>query len=192
MTSQILAQETLKELLHYNPETGIFTWKKRSIRWFTDKKYLDMWNTRFAGEIAGTISPTSYRVIFLLDSPYQAHRLAFLYMTGELPPNETDHINGSKADNRWTNLRAATRSENMRNVSISKRNKSGKVGVCWYKATEQWHSRIQVHGETVHLGYFDEIEDAVAARAAAELKYGYHPNHGRAPFASMVEREVPG
>ena len=111
-----LTQEKLKTLLNYNPETGIFTWKKRN------------------QNISGTINNKGYVVIQINNKIYLAHRLAWLYMTGLWPKNDIDHFNQVRTDNRFFNLREATRKENCQNVhKPHPNNSSGYLGVYWNK-----------------------------------------------------------
>jgi hypothetical protein len=105
------------------------------------------------------------------------HRLAFLLMGEELPP-EVDHINHDKTDNRWSNLRPADSSINMRNRPKFKNNTSGVTGVSWHKLSQKWVAQINVDGKRKHIGLDDTLLDAVAARMRAEKEYDYHPNHG--------------
>lgn len=158
MTAQILTQSRLKELLHYDPETGLFT--------------------RFSGKVAGAIRPDGYVRIMLARELYYAHRLAWLYMTGSLPPEQIDHINGNKTDNRLANLRAVTNFENQKNQRKPVSNTSGIIGVVWHKTKNKWNAQIKHKGRSIHLGYFTDIEEAAAARAKASVQYGFHPNHG--------------
>jgi HNH endonuclease len=99
------------------------------------------------------------------------------------PDGEIDHINGDRSDNRWENLRDATHAENHRNMRISKRNTSGRVGVSWGKAQQQWQAYISMDGKLLHLGFFGSWDDASSAREAAERHLGFHANHGSAPKA---------
>jgi len=100
-------------------------------------------------------------------------------MTGAFPLDEVDHENHIKDDNRWLNLVAATHPENSRNQSLHKNNNSGYTGVHWSKDSNKWLSKIRINGKDTHLGSFDELEDAAEARKEAEVKYGFHENHGR-------------
>lgn len=178
MTKTILTQEILKELLHYDPDAGLFTWKARDRRWFETERIFNVWNARFSGEIAGT-SMKGYCLVSLLGDRYLASRLAFMYMDGAFPPEDADHINGDQADDRWINLRAVTHQENIKNSAIPKNNTSGKIGVSWHKPLKKWRSQIRVDGKAIYLGVFFEFDDAVAARKKADIKYGFHANHGR-------------
>jgi hypothetical protein len=155
-----LAQSLLKDRLHYDPLTGIFANKE------------DL-NTPI-----GRVS-RGYMYIRLLGETYSSHRLAFLYMTGEFPPEEVDHINRDRLDNRWENLRSVSHSENNRNKRINRNNTSGKMGVVWHKRKQRWEARISDNHIRKCLGYFDSLDDAIAAREKAERELGYHANHGK-------------
>lgn len=162
-------QAELKALLHYNPESGEFTY------------LVDRWRVK-AGDKARSVRDTGKKRYYRLkyrQKQYQLHRLAFLYMNGEMPKGEVDHINGNSLDNRWENLRIVSRQENSRNVKKANRNTSGVVGVTWNKAVERWQSQIGVDGKCVFLGYFSDLSEACSARACAESLYGFHENHGK-------------
>lgn len=99
-------------------------------------------------------------------------------MTGEWP-NEIDHINHVRDDNRWINLRDGTRSDNQKNASMRTDNKSGFLGVSWSNEVNKWRAQAMVNHKVKSLGYFDDKFEAICARASANNKYGYHENHGR-------------
>jgi len=160
MTAQILTQDRLKELLHYDPDTGVFT------RLRTKK-------------ITGTVNGQGYVNLFVNGKTEQAHRAAYLYMTGRLPQKGVDHVNGIRADNRWENLRAVDQFQNQKNMQRSTKNKTGVVGVHWCKREVKWVARVCVLAKWRSLGYYDDFFEAACARKSAELKHGYHPNHGR-------------
>lgn len=157
-----LTQERLKELLHYDPEIGVFTWKVHS------KKGPD-----HIGKRAGTVHKTSgYRVIRVDGKVERGARLAWLYMTGEHPQDSVDHKNGVTDDDRWANLRPATQSENMHN-RVATPGRSGLAGVRLHKASGLWVARICLEGYAHHLGYFrDKFE---AHRAYLAAKFQMHP-----------------
>ncbi|MDB4352399.1 HNH endonuclease [Porticoccaceae bacterium] len=161
-----LTQARLKEILHYAPDTGIWTW-------------LVPHGSVKVGDVAGCKEPYGYRLIWVGGKKYRAHRLAFLYMTGRIP-RQVDHINQNREDDRWSNLRAATPQENQRNVGIQSNNTSGCVGVTLSQNEKKWRAYIKVDGEQIYLGTFTEMSEAVGARKAAEAEYGFHENHGRA------------
>lgn len=138
-----LTQSKLKDQLNYNPETGIFTWV--SIK---QKVHIGM--------IAGGYTDKGYILINIFGRKYAAHRLAWLYVYGEFPPDLIDHINGIKDDNRICNLRKATPAENNQNIRKAfKSNKSsGLLGVSWLEYKKKWHSRIVINGKQKSLGFY--------------------------------------
>ena len=154
-----LSRNKLEELVAYNLVTGIWTRKVSRGRFK-------------AGSRAGCInSATGYRVIKINGKQYRSSRLAHLYMTGEWPEKEMDHINRIKDDDRWENLRPATRTEQVINRGMQKNNTSGHKGVSWDKRKKKWKAQIKVDKKQIHLGLFDNLEEAVAVRKEAELKY---------------------
>ena len=161
----MVTQEELKELLHYNPDTGIFTRiaSRGSVK---------------AGYIAGCLDKDGYITIKINCKTYKAHRLAWFYVHGKWPKHKIDHINHVRADNRIANLRCATCRENNKNSSLRKDNTSGVCGVCWYRPKKKWASQIMVNGMNVCLGYFTDKFEAICARKSADNKHGYHANHG--------------
>lgn len=155
----ILTQARLKSLLHYDPETGVFTWRVKC-------------GTRGRiGAIAGYLHPRGYTRIHMNKTTFDAHRLAWLYVYGEWASEEIDHINRVRSDNRIVNLRKVSRSANIQNSSIRRDNTSGAKGVCWHKAANKWCARISINRKRLPLGVYDDLSDAIEARKAAELKY---------------------
>lgn len=165
----MLTQSKLKERLHYCPDTGIFTWIKLN----------PQARNLLVGIRAGSFHVRGYRQICVDNKSYTEHRLAFLYVEGVFPEHQVDHINQSKGDNRWANLRHATQTKNSQNCPLRKDNTSGALGVRWNGPGKKWSARITVCKKPIFLGYYDDIADAVAARKAANIKYGFHENHGR-------------
>lgn len=152
-----LTQRRLKEILHYNPETGIFTWRVR------------MSTRALVGSEAGCTEEHGYRVIRIAGKGYRAHRLAWLYVTGMWPNLEIDHKDTDHANNSWVNLREATGSQNQANTHAQCNNKVGLKGV--RKCRKRFRATIRANGTQFHLGTFDTPEDAheAYARAAQEL-----------------------
>ena len=171
----MITQEQLKECLHYEPETGVFTWRNH------------MCNRALKGAVAGGLSGYGYPCIRVQGRRYPAHRLAFLYMTGRFPPEQVDHINHVRDDNRWRNLRAVSHAENGKNVSLLSTNTSGHNGVYWSKLHSKWHVKMKVNQKDIHIGLYDSLEDAVKARADANTEYGFHENHGKPQTESINE-----
>lgn len=154
----MITQVELKNLLRYDPETGVFYH-------LTDRKRAKK------GSIAGTRHSQGYIQIRIgLGTAFLAHRLAWLYVYGHTP-TEIDHINRNKTDNRLVNLRSVTRDENLRNTKVRSDNASGVKGVYYGRAS--WYAQITVKGKAKHLGSFASKEEASAARYEAERIYGY-------------------
>ena len=154
-----LTAEYLRSILHYDQETGIFTWKVRTARRVK------------VGDVAGRQHGGGYLRIKVQSRDYLAHRLAWLYMNGEWPTDQIDHINRVKTDNRISNLREVTNKQNHQNAGKSSNNTSGHPGVCWHKRDFKWIAKIMHNQKSINLGYFTNIEDAVSARKAAEKLY---------------------
>lgn len=158
-THSNLSRERLQEILYYNPDTGEFLWRKSHGR----KK---------AGAVAGGVTGRGYHQINVEKIMYQAHRLAWLYMTGDWPTNFIDHINGIRTDNRFFNLRDVTGSQNNQN-SRSSWGSSVFRGVHWNNQKNKWQAAIRLNGKRQHLGLFDTEEDAAEAYKLARQRF--HP-----------------
>ena len=158
MSKEILTQSRLKELLNYNPDTGIFTRKepRRGVK---------------VGSVLGSLHNCGYLFATVNREFFYLHRLAWIYMHGKHPIDMIDHINGDKTDNRIKNLRQASNSQNQQNSTTNKRNTSGVKGVSWYARDSKWYAYIQVKNKTLNLGTYFKIEDAISARHSAEVKY---------------------
>lgn len=162
-----LTQTRLKELLAYDPNTGVFTW-------LVNPSY-----RASAGDPAGSLSAQGYRCIQIAGRKYRAHRLAWLYMTGAWPEHDIDHRDEDKSNNRWMNLRPATRSQNMLNKSSRTDNKSGIKGVSWNKRRKLWHAQLQIQGRKIHVGHYANKEEAaMAIKKARTEQHGEFANHG--------------
>lgn len=160
----MITAERLRELLHYDPVTGEFRWlvSRGGIR---------------AGSFAGCTTKVGYRLISIDGRCYRGHRLAWLYMTGEWPADEVDHVNLVRDDDRWENLREATHEENLRNYPRPRHNTSGVKGVYWNKKNRKWKAQIRVNRSRIYLGLFDSLDEAAAAYAAASAQH--HGEFGR-------------
>jgi hypothetical protein len=160
-----LSAESVRSALDYNTETGVFVWKYRF-------NYKLNWNRRCAGKTAGHLDRLGYIVIGFEGRLRQAHRIAWLYVTGRWPEFQIDHVNLIRHDNRFVNLREATPSENMANTKAHKDGLSGFKGVTWCKDKCRWQTQIMVEGVTYRLGRFDTAEEAheVYKEAAHRLR----------------------
>lgn len=175
----------LKELLDYDPTTGILTWRERDSKWFSDgfmsaAGRANNWNSKNAGkEALGNVNVHGYKCGTLLNTVVRSHRVIWALVNGEEPAGEIDHINGVRHDNRIANLRCVSSLDNSRNTCLYKNNASGVTGVHWLHKNKKWRAVIRVRGQNIHLGVFSEIADAAAARKKAEIELGFHENHGR-------------
>lgn len=165
-----IKKERILQLLSYDENTGHFIRK------------VSLSNRTKIGDRAGTISETrsGKRYIYLSVDGFRvaAHRLALFLKNGEWPL-EVDHIDGNGLNNKLNNLReAGSRLENMKNVRRLKANTSGSTGVCWDKKNKKWFAFINVDKKMIFLGRHATIEQAKMARKNAEVKYGFHVNHG--------------
>jgi hypothetical protein len=151
----MLTQERLKDLLNYDPETGVFAWRERSK------------NRVKAGETAGSLQSKGYLQIRIDGRQYLAHRLVWLWMTGEWPTHYIDHVDGNNLNNRFANLRDVTNSVNQQNQRrASKDSKTGFLGVRQHHG--KFQARIYLDGKVTHLGRFTAPEQAYAAYVAAK------------------------
>lgn len=175
----MLTQQLLLELLSYDPETGNLTWKPRQRASFKDDRSHAIFNTRYANQPAFTaVGKHGYKVGSINNQLYRAHRIIWIMVHGN-DPDQIDHINGIRTDNRINNLREVTGKENQKNMKRPVNNTSGHVGVAWDASKNSWLAFITVNRKRLHLGRFKEFEDAIAARKAAETANGFHRNHGR-------------
>lgn len=156
----MITQSQLKLILDYDPLTGEFQWRKN-------------------GKTAGWIHKTKnncYIRINIGKNKYRAHRLAFLYMTGELPSLDVDHIDGNGTNNKWCNIRSASKILNRRNSKIQSNNTSGLNGVSWNKRLSKWEVRICKK----NIGYTTNIFEAACMRFSMQNNTEYFTDrHGR-------------
>ena len=177
--------EIVKQLLDYNPETGQFTWRERNeqsprarpLR--RPRKNLNTnFNTKYAGKEAGRVSQDGYVVIVLLGEDWYAHRLAWMHYYGTPPKYTIDHKKGIRHDNRIKELRDVTQQENLRNKRMCDRNTSGVVGVSYHASKSTWMAVIGSGGKK-ESRQSKSFFEAVCIRRSAEVRLGYHENHGR-------------
>jgi len=155
-----LTRARLRELLHYNPKTGEFRWRKRPGDGHGDPS-------------AGYVESRAYRRIKVDGRAYREHQLAWFFMTGRWGRPAIDHRDGDATNNRWNNLRRATASQNNANTRRPRHNTSGHKGVSLCRESGKWHAKIGRNGKRIHLGRFATPQAAHRAyRAAARRLFG--------------------
>lgn len=158
--NNLFTQKELLEVLKYDPETGIFEWskKRRGIK---------------TGVPLGTDNGFGYLRITVFGRSYYAHRLAWFYMEGTWP-DQIDHINGVKSDNRYLNLRDVNVLQNNQNRQKAQSNsKSNMLGVSWHKKAKKWQAHICIYKERKYLGLFENVKDAEEAYRKEKEKISY-------------------
>lgn len=164
----------VSELVEYRSD-GTLWWKDRQPHHGISARAVNGWNRRYARSRAfKKVDHYGYLVGALDTHKVRAHHIVWCLHHGAWP-KILDHINGDRTDNRIENLREVTPAENSKNMRVYAANKSGFAGV--RKRSHAWCAEIQVNGKNIHLGSFQNIEDAVAARRLAERQYGFHDNH---------------
>lgn len=155
-----LNAETLREILAYTPETGLFIWKIRAAA-----------NVK-QGSLAGSLGKDGYLRIRINGKNWHAHRLAWLHVFGQWPQDCLDHINGYRADNRINNLRECNYVQNGQNRASERGSTSSFVGVSWDKEKHKWRACIRAQGKNISLGYY--LSEAEAAHSYAVAKRDLH------------------
>lgn len=152
----MLTQEKLKELLNYDPATGLFNWK------------VNKGSTARIGQPIICINKVGYVVVCIDYKRYTCHRLAWLYQKGLFPKYEIDHKDGIRSNNKWNNLREVEPYHNHQNQKIYTSNTSGFKGITYIKGKNTWSARIQIKGKVTTIGYFKTAEEAALARCKFE------------------------
>ncbi len=159
----MITQARLKELLHYNPDTGVFTRKK---------------NGRTAGGIARNGAGKPYWSMSVDGKTHKAHRLAWLFSFGHLPKNDIDHEDGNGLNNKISNLRDVSHHINCKNRRLQSNNSSGYNGVCWVKKESTWRI-CWTEGGVRKYRFIKSLLDAVALKIRKNKEQGFHENHGQ-------------
>lgn len=176
-------RDSVREILDYCPETGVFTWRAKTETENKPDRYLTRWNNTLAGKRAGRIwtdPRTGYqcRDICLFGKHRREHRLAWLWMLGGPVPKVIDHKNRDATDNRWGNIRASDKSDNGKNRSLAINNRSGVTGVTWNNRADKWQAQCTSNGKINYLGLFDEIDEAAMAVLEFRECAGFFSEHG--------------
>jgi len=192
MEITMLGYEQAKRTFVYNRETGKLYWSASRPRSdFATSIGWKIFRKRNGGKELSCLDNRGYirfgiTVLGERQRLYRAHRVIWLLEHGEWP-EEIDHINGIRHDNRLENLRNVSHKVNLKNMSMRKNNTSGVVGVHQEKRYGRWAAYISVDKRIRHLGNFKDKQDAIAARKAAETKYGFHNGHGKKSRYAVVD-----
>lgn len=170
--------EMARSLLTYDPNSGRLIWRHRPLEMFKNQHDANCWNTRYAGKDAGTPHVRGYIIVAMVGKRILAHRLVWFLVHSEWP-DQIDHLNGDRTDNRLANLRSVSGSENQKNLKRPKHNTSGVIGVCWDSTKSKWLAQIKSGRRNHFIGLFDDLASAKRARKLGEKRFGFHPNHGR-------------
>ena len=169
--------ETLRQLLDYDPATGLLTWKERPLSFFSGSnekvrvRGWKIWNAKYPGKIAGVLT-NGYVSVKIFDRMHLSHRIIWAMVYG-IWPDQIDHINGQPSDNRLSNLRSVSQQINQRNQRRHKTNTSGRTGVAWNRFRGCWVAYIRIGKRTKYLGGYQSFDAAVSARMVAEEEYGF-------------------
>ncbi len=175
-TRRVISQERVKELLHYNPKTGIFTRKVRTA------------NAINEGQRAGNITANGYREISLDNKKYYEQRLAWLYVYGYMPECEVHHKNGIKDNNKLKNLEELSYSCHALTRGLQSNNTSGIKGVWFDKSRSKYTAAVHLNDKKIQLGRYDTFDKAVVARWKGEVKYGFTKYSPQSTAYSHIEK----
>ena len=155
----MIDQETVKKLFYYDAESGMLLWR------YGNKRNVKPWQE------AKALNGNGYVCVKIQGKDYPAHRIIWLYVHGAFPKEFIDHKNRIRNDNRLCNLRDVSRSDNNQNISLPSHNKSGHMGVSWIKNRNCWTVTVAVNKKNKWLGYYKNLDDAIAARKKGEKQY---------------------
>ena len=155
----MIDQETVKKLFHYDAESGMLLWRN------SNGRNVKPWQE------AKALNGHGYYTVKINGTSYSVHRLIWLYVYGSFPNKYIDHKNKIRNDNRLCNLRDVNTTDNAQNISLPSHNKSGHIGVSWIKSHNCWTVFVKVNKKNKWLGYYKNLDDAVAARKAGEKQH---------------------
>ena len=172
----MLTRSRLKDLLDYDPDTGIFLWKVSTAQRIK------------VGDVAGCVSKKGYIHIKIDNKSYRAHRLAWLDYYGYFPERGLDHKDRTRHHNWIDNLREVGQQCNVRNTGLRSDNTSGVKGTYFYKPTQKWSAHIKENGKKYNLGYFTDFTEAVAHRLAAEQCLNWGTCDSSSPAYQYIQK----
>lgn len=155
----MIDQETVKKLFHYDAQSGMLLWRNGNGR------NVKPWQQ------ANSLNSNGYYAVKINGINYSVHRIIWLYVNGKFPNGDIDHKNRIRNDNRLCNLRDVSRTDNAQNISLPRHNKSGHIGVSWFKKHKAWTVYIKVNKKNKWLGCYKNLNDAIAARKAGERQF---------------------
>lgn len=179
----MMNKEYLNQCLDYDSEAGSFTWKKRPREHFNTDRGYNTFTSQKVGKLTGCISITkdglAYVKIAINKKLYLAHRLAWIIKNGEIPKGyEIDHLDHDGTNNKISNLRIVTSSQNKMNRTMVSTNKTGCMGVYFNKRIKKWVAEITSGNQHTTIGYYLDKDKAILARKKAEVEFEFHENHG--------------
>ena len=167
-------QHPIEDFIYYSEDLQELVWKERTEEQEPEPRLRNSFNKRWANKpVVGSVTTNGYRQVSLYGKTYSYHHVVWFLKAGEWPSMQIDHINRDRLDNKFDNLRHVSASQNCRNSPLRSNNTTGVVGVA--KRGQSWGAYICGRS----LGRFSEFEDVVACRKAAEVKEGFHENHGK-------------
>jgi len=177
-----ITPEELHNLLIVDGKDGSLVWRARARDKFPTNRAFNTWNSRYAGNQAlNCTSPHGYNIGGIHGKNYRAHRVIWAMVHGEWPDSQLDHINRDKADNRISNLRLASNTQNNANRTPLLGSTSKYLGVTWHKLRGKWQAGIVSRTKRTHLGLFEQEEDAALAYNFAALEiHGEYANYNKA------------
>ena len=171
----MITPDQIKSLFRYSHENGVLYWKRRPESSFKTLQAARAWNSRYSNKPAGHKDERGCIRVLFNKKYYKAHRIIWVIVHGKFPAQQIDHINGNPSDNRISNIRMSTQTENMRNRRLDALNKTGIPGVRWVEKDKAFC----VYISNTYVKSFKCFLDACCARKSKENEFGYHPNHGR-------------
>ncbi|HDM8089251.1 TPA: HNH endonuclease [Yersinia enterocolitica] len=163
-----------QELINFN-DYFIYNAEDGALRWKVARGGI------LPGRLAGGFNGEGYLHVGFNHKTYKVHRVIWEMHNGPIPEGmQVDHIDHNRVNNRIENLRIVTQAQNSKNRTRQADNSSGICGVCWDKSKRKWSSQIMIDKKQINLGRFNDINEAISARKAAEVKYEFHVNHGKA------------